>query len=80
MVLTDQRFEHSDVALQETGFMVLTQSLGYADTLRFLNQLIPGQGNYLEWQGKVFGNADVDEIYEKAQKHWEQLESESLAR
>ena len=80
MVLTDQRFEHSDVALQETGFMVLMQSLGYADTLRFLNQLIPGQGDYLEWQENIFGDADVDEIYEEARKHWEQLASKSLPR
>ena len=75
MVLTDQRFEHSDVDLRETGFMVLTQSLGYADTLRFLNQLIPGQGNYLEWQEKIFGNASVDEIYKEAQKYWTSLEA-----
>lgn len=78
MVLTDQRFEHSDVDLRETGFMVLTQSLGYADTLRFLNQLIPGQGDYLEWQEKIFGNAGVDEIYKEARKHWSNLKAKHL--
>jgi hypothetical protein len=72
MALTNQRFSHSDVALRETGFMVLVRSLGYADTLRFLNQLLPGQGDYLEWQEQTFRDASVDEIYEQAQKHWEQ--------
>ncbi len=70
MILTNQRFDHSDVALREIGFMVLVRSLGYADTLRFLNQLLPGQGDYLEWQDQIFGEASVDEIYEQAQKHW----------
>ena len=78
VVLTEQRFEHSDMALRETGFTVLTQHLGYADTLRFLNQLIPGQGDYLEWQNKIFGTADIDEVYEDARKHWEQIENEQI--
>ncbi|MEA3345541.1 MAG: hypothetical protein U9Q78_04760 [Chloroflexota bacterium] len=54
--------------------MVLVQSLGYADTIRFLTQLSPGRGDYLEWQEQVFGDASVDEIYEQARKHWERLE------
>lgn len=74
MTLTDQRFVRSEMALQETGFMVLVQSLGYADTIRFLTQLSPGRGDYLEWQEQVFGDASVDEIYEQARKHWERLE------
>jgi hypothetical protein len=73
MTLTNQRFSHSDIALRETGFMALVRSLGYADTLRFLNQLLPGQGDYLEWQEQIFGDASVDEIYEQAQKHWGQI-------
>jgi hypothetical protein len=71
MALTDQKFARSDMALREIGFMVLLRSLGYADTLRFLIQLSPGQGDYLEWQEQIFGDASVDEIYEQARKHWE---------
>jgi len=73
MVLTDQWFARSEMALRETGFMTLVQSLGYADTLRFLVQLSPGQGDYLAWQEQIFGDAGVDEIYEHARKHWERL-------
>lgn len=74
MTLTDQRFARSEMALREAGFMVLVRSLGYADTLRFLTQLSPGQGDYLEWQDQIFGDAGVDEIYEQAREHWEHLE------
>lgn len=76
MTLTDQRFARSEMALREAGFLVLIQSLGYADTLRFLTQLSPGQGDYLEWQDQIFGDASVDEIYKQARKHWERLEDE----
>jgi hypothetical protein len=75
MTLTDQRFARSEMALREAGFMVLVRSLGYADALRFLTQLVSGQGDYLEWQGQVFGDASVDEIYEQARDHWEHLEN-----
>ena len=74
MTLTDQRFARSEMDLREDGFMVLIRSLGYADTLRFLTQLSPGQGDYLEWQDQIFRDASVDEIYEQARKHWERLE------
>ncbi len=76
MTLTDQRFARSEMALREAGFLALIQSLGYADTLRFLTQLSPGQGDYLEWQDQIFEDASVDEIYKQARKHWERLEDE----
>lgn len=72
MVLTEQRFARSEKSVWETGFMALIQSLGYADALRFLAQVVSGQGDYLEWQEQAFGEASVDEIYEQAKKHWEQ--------
>jgi hypothetical protein len=74
MTLTTQRFERSEMAVWETGFVALTQSLGYADAIRFLVLLNPGQGDYLAWQEQVFGDASVTEIYEQARKHWESRE------
>jgi hypothetical protein len=71
MTLTTQRFDRSEMAVRETGFVALIQSLGYADAIRFLILLNPGQGDYLAWQEQVFGDASVDGIYEKARKHWE---------
>ena len=70
-MLTEQRFTRSEKLVWETGFMALIKSLGYADALRFLAQIVSGQGDYLEWQEQVFGEAGVAEIYEQAQKHWQ---------
>ena len=71
MVLTDQRFDRSEQTVREAGFLALVQSLGYADAVRFLTQVSSGQGDYLEWQGQIFGDTSVDELYEQARKHWE---------
>ena len=74
MTLTTQQFDHSEMAVRERGFVALIQSLGYADAIRFLVLLNPGQGDYLEWQDRIFGETSVDEIYEQARKHWERRE------
>ncbi|MBL7202511.1 MAG: hypothetical protein ISS56_20440 [Anaerolineae bacterium] len=75
MALTDERFERTEVAVREAGLAALIQSLGYADAVRFVTQLGEGRGDYLKWQEQVFGDANVDEIYEQAQKHWEKRAS-----
>jgi len=76
MALIDKQFARSDMALREMGYAALIQSLGYADALRFLIQINPGQGNYLAWQEQLFEEASVDEIYEQARKHWERLDDD----
>ena len=73
-MLTNQRFVRSEMAVRETGFVALIQALGYADAIRFLILLHPGQGDYLAWQEQIFGDASADEIYEQARKHWEERE------
>ena len=71
MALAEHRVSRSEKAAQEAGLMALIQSLGYAHALRFVEQLSAGQGNDVEWQDRVFGDASVDEIYERAQADWE---------
>ena len=71
MTVVEHQFARTEMALRQTGYMALIQSLGYADAIRFLLQLGPGQGDYLEWQHRLFGDASVDELYEQAQKHWQ---------
>jgi hypothetical protein len=71
MTLAEQKFARSEMALRQTGYMALIQSLGYADAIRFLLQLSPGEGDHLEWQDRLFGEASVDELYEQAQEHWQ---------
>ena len=77
MTLVDQRFARTEVALRQTGYMALIESLGYADAIRFLVQISPGQGDYLEWQDRVFGDAGVNELYEQAEQHWQQVRKTS---
>jgi len=51
--------------------MALLDRLGYADAIRFLVQISPGQGDYLEWQDRIFGDISVEELYDEAQRHWQ---------
>lgn len=71
MILTDQQFARSETALRQSGFMALIDTLGYADAIRFLVQTCPSQGDYLEWQDRIFADMGVDELYEQAQRHWQ---------
>jgi hypothetical protein len=72
----DQQFARSEIALRQTGYMALIQSLGYADAIRFLIQISPGQGDYLEWQEHIFGDVSADELYEQAREHWQSLQKQ----
>jgi len=55
--------------LRQVGIALLLRNLGYADTLRFLSQISPGQGDYLHWREQLFAEATVDEIFDEAQEH-----------
>ena len=70
MILTDQQFSRSEETVRQTGYMALIQSLGYADAIRFLLEISPGRGDYIQWQDELFGQTGVDELYERAQEHW----------
>ena len=70
MTVVEHQFARTEMALRQTGYMALIQSLGYADAIRFLVQLSPGAGDYLEWQDRLFGDVSVDELYEQAQRRW----------
>jgi hypothetical protein len=71
MATSEQRFARSEMALRLAGYVALIESLGYADAIRFLSQIHPGQGDYLEWQEQVLGDISADELYERAQRHAE---------
>jgi hypothetical protein len=75
MTLAEQRFVRSDHMVRDVGYRALIQALGVADTLRFVEQLSSGQGDYMEWQDQVFGDASVDDIYEQAETYWKEKDS-----
>lgn len=60
-----------DIEIRELGIKSLVDTLGYAGMIRFLRQFTKGRGDYLELQEKIFKGMTVDEIYEKAKKHYE---------
>lgn len=41
---------------------VLAREIGMADTIRFLNQFAPGQGNYTEERDALFGSLTLNDI------------------
>lgn len=70
MVLTDQQFARSETVVRQTGYLALIEKLGYADAVRFIVQISLGQGDYLEWQERIFAGMGVDELFDEAQQHW----------
>ena len=70
MILANQQFARSTAALRKAGYTALIESLGFADTVRFLVQVSQGQGDYLELQDRIFEGMSVDELYEQAEAHW----------
>jgi hypothetical protein len=61
----------NDIEIRNLGMKSLINTLGYAGMIRFLRQFSKGSGDYLELQKEIFKGMTVDEIYEKAKKHYE---------
>ena len=68
--------KYTDIELREIGITLLVEHLGYAETLRFLSQLSPGQGDYLAWRERLFADATVDELFERAREHFDKSKKE----
>ena len=73
-------FKYTDMELKQAGIEALLQTLGYAETLRFLSQVSSGQGDYLQWREHLFAGATVDEIFEKAKDYTEREPKPTQAR
>ncbi len=48
--------------INREAFLVLTNALGIANTIRFLSQFTTGYGNYTEEKEKIFENMSLDDI------------------
>ncbi len=62
---------YSDNELRKVALMILTQQLGHANTLRFLSLHINYKEDYLNIRDELFKDLSVKEIYEDAEKFWE---------
>ena len=54
--------------LRNRGFRVLTESLGWANAVRFLRQYDPGAGNYTEERRTLLPDWDAPTLLEKAKE------------
>ena len=50
------------VDINEEAIKILFQRLGTINTIRFLNQLSNGYGNYVEEKEQLFGHLTIDEL------------------
>ena len=64
-------FKTTDMALLNKALSILRQNLSYTEMLRFLAIVSAGEGDYLAWQDKTFGQVEVDDFYKQAASHWE---------
>lgn len=71
MVL-NERFKYSDREIMEKGSEVLIREIGYTGFLRFIRQIEQGEQDYLKIQDELYKDMSLDEVFEKASKHWEQ--------
>jgi len=46
----------------QTAIQVLCREMGIVDTVRFVNQFMPGYGNYTEEREQLFADLTLDEI------------------
>ncbi|MDT3699174.1 MAG: hypothetical protein RO469_07060 [Thermincola sp.] len=70
MVLND-RFKYTDREIMEKGSEALIREIGYTGFLRFIHQIEQGEQDYLKIQDELYKDMNLDEVYEKAIKHWE---------
>ena len=59
-----------DAEIRVTGIEALNKALGPAAALRFLTLLHRDATDYVEISQRLYEGQSVDEIYERARKHW----------
>jgi hypothetical protein len=59
-----------DNTIRMNGIDALNKALGPAAALRFLSLFTHESTDYVEISKKLYENQSVDEIFERAKKHW----------
>ena len=71
-MLSNERSKYTDQEIIEKGSRVLIKELGYSGYLRFIRQSGDiSKDDYLIIKDKIFEGMSLDEIYDNAEKHWE---------
>lgn len=61
-----------DTELRVRGIEVLNKELGPTAALRFLSLLHREPTDYVEISRRLYEGQTIEEIFERAQKHWEE--------
>lgn len=59
-----------DTEIKVKGIEVLNKTLGHTAAMRFLTLLHHEPTNYVEISRRLYDRQTIDEIYERAKKHW----------
>lgn len=70
-MLSNEKLKFTDKEIIERGSRILIKELGYSGFLRFIRQTEnTSKEDYLKISEEVFEKMSVDDIFEKAEGHW----------
>jgi hypothetical protein len=65
----------SDTLIRHDGIQALRERLGPVDAERFIVLINREAFDYTEWQQTLWQDENIDEVFARAKKHTEQVES-----
>lgn len=72
-MLLNERSKYTDREIIEKGSRALIKELGYSGFLRFIRQSEGSKEDYLKMDDEIFDGMSLEEIYDNAKKHWENV-------
>lgn len=70
-MLSNEKLNFTDKEIIEKGSRILIRELGYSGFLRFIRQTDnSSKEDYLKIGEEIFEEMSVDDIFEKAEEHW----------
>ena len=73
-MLLNERSKYTDREIEEKGSRALIKELGYSGFLRFIGQSEGiSKEDYLKIDDEIFDEMSLEEIYNKAKKHWDNV-------
>lgn len=74
-MLLNEKSKFTDREIIEKGSRVLIKELGYSGFLRYIRHSEGlSKEDYLKLGDDIFDNMSLDEIYDNAKEHWENIE------
>ena len=61
----------SDIELRKKALILLNETLGAVNTIRFLSMYNTGKQDYLQIRDELFRDKSAKQVFEEAAKFWE---------